>query len=486
MDKTESGSLSDADIALYGSDFVERDEITESLPPSPEFGGSSCELVSAHAARCAGKQVSREARHGAANLDFTEDSYDYTSRRFQSESEESEPPRYHSLKAVPHDHHYPTVLRNSASAKEEARTPTLHLGSFWRKQPEASSTTSNSYRSIQESVRSPNSNYEREFTRQELVQEISERMSETYLHTFRDCGIPVVIKPRKAAMYTVSALVAINALALILHWAALFGVDPSPSIITYSLTIVLGISCVPSFFVFWACQFNPFAALSAFASTAFSGTFAVGLLEAFFVANNLEDFEDSKMSALGSAAAAFDMIASLLWLLIIIVSLIFYKADSQQKGYYVIQFIAFNSLAILILVSFLLTLLMDIVFFDKAGQIDIMYLAVAFSLLSVLFSFCFCFCSGLAIKERESHEPDNWSRFISLLPFAICSILTILSFICGILSMVIGTNLSHDSDYNEKYGGSVATLAYLVGTLNFGVSIATISVGCILGVHTFM
>ena len=52
--------------------------------------------------------------------------------------------------------------------------------------------------------------------------------------------------------------------------------------------------------------------------------------------------------------------------------------------------------------------------------------------------------------------------------------------------MVIGTSLSHDEDYQKKYGTLVAALAYLVGTLNFGVSIATISVGCILGVQMFL
>ena len=51
--------------------------------------------------------------------------------------------------------------------------------------------------------------------------------------------------------------------------------------------------------------------------------------------------------------------------------------------------------------------------------------------------------------------------------------------------MVIGTNISQDEDYNTKYGGSVSALAYLVGTLNFGVSIATISVGCIFGANVF-
>ena len=52
--------------------------------------------------------------------------------------------------------------------------------------------------------------------------------------------------------------------------------------------------------------------------------------------------------------------------------------------------------------------------------------------------------------------------------------------------MVIGSRLFYDEDYQEKYGVSVAALTYLVGTLNFGVSIATISVGCILGVQMFL
>lgn len=150
------------------------------------------------------------------------------------------------------------------------------------------------------------------------------------------------------------------------------------------------------------------------------------------------------------------------------------------------KFIAFNALAILVLVSFLFTLLMDITFFDKVGQIDIMYLVVGFSILSVLFSLCFCFCTGLAAKERETTGHAQRSKCITLLPFALCSILAVWAFICGILSMVMGTNLSHDSEHSENYGVSVAALAYLVGTLNFGVAIATISVGCILGVHTFM
>ena len=89
-----------------------------------------------------------------------------------------------------------------------------------------------------------------------------------------------------------------------------------------------------------------------------------------------------------------------------------------------------------------------------------MYLAVGFSLLSVLLSLCFCFCTGIAIRERESEEHDEWSRFITLSPFLLSAVLTLWTFIilCGVLSMVIGTSLSHDEDYQEKYGASVAAL----------------------------
>jgi hypothetical protein len=473
--------------------------------------------------------VTHHARHGQANgevqsgaafrdLESDDDDESLDSPRRDRDynfcdSEESEPPRYHSLNAVLHGHmhHYPAMLpkdRLDASVDIDlgdskharatrAASPTHHLRSnpmmpprgFWRKQQQMSfstdiGNTNNSYRSIQESVDSPGR--EGSSTRREAAQRIANRVSETYLHTLRYCGVPIVIKPRKAALYTCLALLVVNALALILSWAALFSMEPSPSIVTYSLTIVLGLSCVPCLFVFWAYNFNPFAAISAFSSTAFSGTFVSGLLQAFFVANNYEAFEDTKMAAIGSAAAAFDIIAAVLWLLVIIIMLIFYTADSPQRGHYTIQFIAFNTLAILILVTFLLTVLMDIAFFDKAGQINTMYLSVGFSLLSVLFSFCFCFGTGIAIRERESEERDEWSRFITVLPYLLSAILTLWTFICGILSMVIGTSLSHDEDNQEKYGASVAVLAYLVGTLNFGVSIATISVGCILGVQMFL
>ena len=507
------------DSDSFNGDLAERSRrpITESPPPPPPPPplSHSRRLIVAHARH---RQANGEVQSGAAfresdddeSIDSPRRDRDYNLHRFY-DSEESEPPRYHSLKTVPHGHmhRYPAILPRDREAPAEfdfdtlgdskraraarAASPTHHLPSkpmipprgFWRKQQQMSfSTNNNSYRSIQESVGSPE--HEGPFTRREAARRISNRISETYLHTLRYCGLPVAIKPRKAALYTGLALLVVNALALILSWAALFSVEPSPSIITYSLTIVLGLSCVPCSFVFWAYNFNPFAAISAFSSTAFSGTFVSGLLQAFFVANNFEAFEDTKMAAIGSAAAAFDIIAAVLWLLVIITVLIFYTADSEQRGHYTIQFIAFNTLAILVLVTFLLTFLTDIAFFDKAGQIDTMYLAVGFSLLSVLFSLCFCFSTGIAIRERESEERDEWSRFITFLPFLLSAILTLWTFVCGILSMVIGTRLSHDEDYQEKYGVSVAALAYLVGTLNFGVSIATISVGCILGVQMFL
>ena len=524
MEATYTISLSTShddivDSNSYNGDLAERRPraITESPPPPPPPPpqSHSRRLIVAHTRH---GQAHGEVQSGAVFRESDDDDEslvdslrplrdrNYNQHRF-CDSEESEPPRYHSLNTVPHMHRYPAVrprdpdeidfdmLGDSKRARAaRAASPTHHLsskskvppGGFWRKQQQqmSFSTNNNSYRSIQESLGSPGQ--EGPFTRREAAQQIANRMSETYLHTLRYCGLPIAIKPRKAALYTGLALLVINALALILSWAALFSVEPSPSIITYSLTIVLGLSCVPCLFVFWTYNFNPFAAISALSSTAFSGTFVSGFLQAFFVANNFEAFEDTKMTAIGSAAAAFDIIAAVLWLLVIIIVLIFYTADSEQRGHYTIQFIAFNTLAILVLVTFLLTFLTDIAFFDKAGQINTMYLAVGFSLLSVLFSLCFCFCTGIAIKERESEERNEWSRFITLSPFLLSAILTLWTFVCGILSMVIGTTLSHDEDYQERYGASVAALAYLVGTLNFGVSIATISVGCILGVHMFL
>ena len=535
MEATYTVSLSASDddnivdsCSYSGADDIaderERRLITESPPPPPPPPpqSHSRRLIVTHALH---GQANGEVQSGAAFQESNEydddsldsrsprrDHRDYDSHRF-CDSEESEPPRYHSLNTVPrgrHMHRYlprdqdEFDLGDSKHARAaRAASPTHHLPSrpmmpparFWRKQQQMSfssniGNTNNSYRSIQdtqdtqESVDSPGR--EESSMRREAAQRISNRVSETYLYTLRYCGLPLVIKPRKAALYTGLVLLIVNVLALILSWAALFSVEPSPSVITYSLTIVLGLSCVPCLFVFWAYNFNPFAAISAFSSTAFSGTFVSGLLQAFFVANNHEAFEDTKMAAIGSAVAAFDIIAAVLWLLVIIIVLIFYTADSEQRGHYTIQFIAFNTLAILILVTFLLTVLTDIAFFDKAGQINTMYLAVGFSLLSVLFSFCFCFSTGIAVRERESEERDEWSRFIIVLPYLLSAVLTLWTFICGILSMVIGTSLSHDEDYQEKYGASVAALTYLVGTLNFGVSIATISVGCILGVQMFM
>lgn len=526
MEETYTISLSESredivDSDSYDGDLTDRTgrPITESPPPPPPPPplSHSRRLIVTHARH---GQANGEVQSGHAAFPESDDEdslsdsprrdRDYNYHQFRCDSEESEPPRYHSLNTVPHGHmhRYPSMFPRSREAPVEseesmgdskltraarAASPTHRQHSksmmpprgFWRKQQQLSfSTNNNSYRSIQESVGSPGR--EGPFTRREAAQRIASRMSETYLHTLRYCGLPVAIKPRKAALYSGLALLVVNALALILSWAALFSVEPSPSIITYSLTIVLGFSCVPCLFVFWTYNFNPFAAISAFSSTAFSGTFVSGFLQAFFVANNFEAFEDTKMAAIGSAAAAFDIIAAVLWLLVIIIVLIFYTADSGQRGHYTIQFIAFNTLAILVLVTFLLTFLTDIAFFDKAGQINTMYLAVGFSMLSMLFSLCFCFCTGIAIRERESEERDEWSRFITLSPFLLSAVLTLWTFICGILSMVIGTSLSHDEDYQEKYGASVAALAYLVGTLNFGVSIATISVGCILGVQMFL
>lgn len=481
---------------IESSDVYDSDTRQTIESPSPEFAaGDSRRLMVTHSIRR--DLQTRVARGETVRQDVlfldsateTVDSSNYGNPRRYCDSEESEPPRYHSLKAVPQLHSYPAVVKGAGEEAVDEKSRALNLPPklpFWRKQQDARScTTSNSYRSLQESLRSPNSHYGREFSRREIAREISERMSETYLYTLRYCGLPIVIKPRKAAMYTIFLLIVVNVLAVILSWASLFGDVPSPSVIAYTPTIVLGVSAVPAFFTFWAYKCNPFAALSAFSSTAFSGTFVAGLSEAFFVANNIDAFEDTKMAALGSASAAFNIISSVLWLFVVILSLIFYIADSQQRIHYVIQFISFNCFAILELVTFLLTLLMDIVFFDKVGQLGIMYLAVGFSLLSVVFSFFFCFCTGVALKERDSSDRDEWSRFITLLPFAVSAILTVWTFICGVLSMVVGTTLSHDEDERELYGGSVAALAYLVGTLNFGVSIATISVGCILGVHMF-
>lgn len=454
------------------SDSVSSEYTDTSTTESPPL-----RFKSNHRPHARSAQVSRGAptSDNAAFVDSTESEttdsrVDYT-RRF-CDSQESEPPQYHSLNTVHHTHPYPAVQRY-APAKENPQEETI------------SCTTSTSYRWI-EGNSSPESQPSRYEGSREIVRDITERLSEAYLLTLGYCGIPVIIKPQKAAVYTIGALIVVNSIALILSWAALFSVDPSPSIITYSLTLSLVISCVISFFVFWAHKLNPFAAISAFASTAFSGTFVTGVLNAFFVANNFEKFEDANMSAIASAAAAFDIIAAMVWFFVIITALNFYTADYRQRRRYVMKFIAFNALAVLVLVSFLFTLLMDITFFDKVGQTDIMYLVVGFSILSLLFSLCFCFCTGLAIRERETTEHAQCSKCITFLPFAMCAILAVWAFICGILSMVMATNLSHDSEHSENYGGSVAALVYLVGTLNFGVAIATISVGFILGVHTFM
>ena len=508
------------DQSLIYSDSCASDQsISESPPPPPPppLPLQSRRLIVAHTRRGKLKREALSGNGATFREEYSDDDHesmdsDRPGRRADydhqfCDSEESEPPKYHSLKVVPHMNRYPALslkdsqagLEVSTYSKSGARAaspipyyplPGKHVrpsGAFWRKQQEVSFSTDNdSYRSlIQDSLGSAFVEHE-ETTRREAVQMIAKRMSETYLQTLSNCGLPIVIKPRKVAIYTALALVVVNALAIALSWAALFSVDPSPTVITYSLTVVLGLSCVPCFFVFWAHKFNPFVAISAFSSTAFSGTFSSGCLQAFFVANNFESFDDTKMAAIGSAAAAFDIIAAILWLIVIVTALILYAADSEQRGHVTIQFVAFNTLAILVLVTFLLTFLADMTFFDKAGQINTMYLAVGFSLLSVLFSLCFCFCTGIAIKERESDERDECSRFIKILPFLLSAILTLWTFVCGILSMVIGTSLSHDEDYKEKYGGSVAILAYLIGTLNFGVSIATISVGCILGVHMFL
>ena len=370
----------------------------------------------------------------------------YSARQFE-ESEESEPPKYHCLTdAVPHvqTYHYPAadrraMLKRGAAVDERAVlsvTPSLPPkipppGEFWRKHYMLST---NSYRSIQDTLNVPDSHDDTisHITRRELMHNLSERMSGVYLDSLRYCGLPVVITPRRAAIYSIIALVAVNGLALILSWASLFSVDPSPAVITYTLTILLGITPIPSLFVFWAYKFNPFVAVSTFASTAFSGTFMAGLLQAFFVANNHDTFEDAKMISMLSAAAAFDIISSAMWLVMIIAALIFYTADSRQRGHHVLRFIAFNVFAIIVLVTFLLTLLMDVTFFDKVGQISVMYLAILFSIMSLLFSLCFCFCTGVSLRERESSEHDEWSKFIVLLPFLLSIVLTILSFVCGI------------------------------------------------------
>lgn len=493
MDTTVTASLyGDIDSESFSSDLAESTQRHESPPPPPpppRRFSSNRRLVAAHT-RHAG-HVSGDVHAALQESDSSLDSQEY-SHRF-CDSEESEPPRYGSLNTVSH---YPPAADTVSKDKSRAPIlpPKLPPGTLWRKEQQISCTTDHSYRSIQLTVHPSPGHHAAAYphgegrlrTRREAVQQTAERMSQTYFDTLSYCGLPVIVKPKSALVYASLALTAVNTLALILSWAALFKMDPSPAIITYSLTALLGVSCVPCLFVLWANKFNPFAALSAFASTAFSGTLVAGLLQAFFVANNMTAFGDTNMAALGSVTASLDLLAAILWLLVVIVSLIFYTADSEQRGHFVIQFIAFNTLAILVLVAFSLTILMDIIFLDKAGQIDIMYLAVGFSLLSILFSLCFCFCTGVSLKERETEERDEWSKFIKLLPFVISAILTIWTFICGILSMMIGTSLSHDPDYSETYGGSIAVLAYIVGTLNFGVSIATISVGCILGVHTFL
>ena len=487
MDITKSVSacpITDTDSDSVYSEHMEYTTNSSEIPPSsPKLmvARAQCGQISLQFAKKDSTDLEAPASHTTSNQCF-------------SDSEESEPPQYHRLKTVSHPQKYPVIYSDGAAVEDSSPLPSSLPANvpprrLFHKQEEASYAAtgiSDSYRSIQEALFFPRSHSEKDFSRKEIVHEISERMSEAYLRTLRYCGIPVVVKPQKAAVYTISVLIIFNALSLILSWAALFSVDPSPTIITYSLTILLGVSWVPSFFVFCAHKFNPFASISAYASTAFSGTFVAGLLEAFFVSNNIEAFEDMKMVALASAAAAFDIMAAVLWLFVIIMVLVFYAVDSQQRGQYVIRFIAFNALAILALVSFLLTLLTDMAFFDKIGQIDIMYLAVGFNLLSVLFSLCFCFCIGFALKEQESEDRDEWSKFVIFQPFIVSAILAIWAFISGILSMVIGTNLSHDPEYSEAYGGSVAALAYLVGTFNFGVALATILVGCILGVHLFM
>ena len=181
----------DIESDSYISDEHEGRPISGSPPPPPPpLPSHSRRLIVTHARH---GRVNREVQSGAAfHRESDEESIDsrHDYNRQFCDSEESEPPRYHSLNTVPHMHHYTVTLPRDASVEagnskrirvarpaSPARLPAptkpmIPPGAFWRKQQQMSCSTDNSYRSIQESVRSP---HQGPFTRREAAQQIADR-----------------------------------------------------------------------------------------------------------------------------------------------------------------------------------------------------------------------------------------------------------------------------------------------------------------------